>query len=46
MLEVRELIERSTEVDNSSGNRPPETSNDMDDGEKALVMEMCNVSIN
>lgn len=44
VLEVRELIERS-DAENPISNRPAEMSSDMDDGEKALVMEMCNVSI-
>ncbi|KAK6640480.1 hypothetical protein RUM44_012175 [Polyplax serrata] len=43
VLEVRELMERSGHGDSAVSTQPNERMSDIDEGEKALVMEMCNV---
>lgn len=43
VLEVREQLERESH-ELGGENMSDTTSQDMDDGEKALVREMCNVS--
>lgn len=45
VLEVREQLEREGRMPERGENMSDTTSGDMDDGEKALVREMCNVSI-
>lgn len=45
VLEVREQLERDGHTPDRVENMSDTTSADMDDGEKALVREMCNVSI-
>lgn len=53
VLEVREQLEREGRVPERDQRAPPDRvegvngsiTSDMDDGEKALVREMCNVSI-
>lgn len=51
VLEVREQLEREgrergEREQRTATQQPPEPiTNDMDDGEKALVREMCNVSV-
>lgn len=44
VLEVREQLERDNRLVDRVENMSDTTSQDMDDGEKALVREMCNVS--
>lgn len=44
VLEVREQLEREGRIIERGENMSDTTSGDMDDGEKALVREMCNVS--
>lgn len=44
VLEVREQLEREGRMPERTENMSDSTSQDMDDGEKALVREMCNVS--
>lgn len=44
VLEVREQLEREGRMPERSDNVSDTASADMDDGEKALVREMCNVS--
>jgi hypothetical protein len=44
VLEVREQLEREGRMPERAENMSDNTSQDMDDGEKALVREMCNVS--
>ncbi|KAH0817433.1 hypothetical protein GEV33_005358 [Tenebrio molitor] len=43
VLEVREQLEREGRMPERAENMSDNTSQDMDDGEKALVREMCNV---
>lgn len=43
VLEVREQLEREGRMPERPENMSDTTSQDMDDGEKALVREMCNV---
>ncbi|XP_008191807.2 coiled-coil domain-containing protein 85C isoform X2 [Tribolium castaneum] len=43
VLEVREQLEREGRMPERTENMSDSTSQDMDDGEKALVREMCNV---
>lgn len=45
VLEVREQLEREGRMPERGENMSDTNSQDMDDGEKALVREMCNVSI-
>lgn len=45
VLEVREQLEREGRMPERSETMSDNTSQDMDDGEKALVREMCNVRI-
>lgn len=44
VLEVREQLERDVRVPDRTETMSDLASGDMDDGEKALVREMCNVS--
>ncbi|KAJ8919359.1 hypothetical protein NQ315_003944 [Exocentrus adspersus] len=44
VLEVREQLEREGRAPERSENMSDTTSQDMDDGEKALVREMCNAN--
>lgn len=44
VLEVREQLERDVRVPDRTETMSDIASGDMDDGEKALVREMCNVS--
>lgn len=44
VLEVREQLEREGRMPDRGENITEAASGDMDDGEKALVREMCNVS--
>lgn len=43
VLEVRELIEKSGQTESGLSSQPNDILSDIDEGEKALVMEMCNV---
>lgn len=43
VLEVREQLEREVRLPERGENMSDTASGDMDDGEKALVREMCNV---